>query len=768
MVGVLELTAAVGSLLVAQEPAFQSPSPHGTHTARLALDLDDLFALEGLGNVISDPAGHWIVFEHIRPYEAFQDYSFRSYAQIYSGHQIWKFDTRDGGPARRLSGLDDEATYYLQGLSPDGRTLVIYRYLRGVFQIGSYDLEAEAFTAYGPTPAYSRTGEYQPVWVSETAFAYPSLPEGSQPISTSLRAYAVDRLTRAWTDAWRGDRATALETIYDPSAAELTPIPGGITIANLQTGEVRSFEVGLHSGLQASPDGQLIAGFGEFERPIVDPAFVVAETYRHHYLSILDVETGAMSSVARDLRFMSGTGVWDRQSRRFAAFGWTPGADFRRGNFRVYDRETGRVTAMNLDGINLVSESERSISAKPERAFFLGNALTVYGRYAEDIDQPFLTVVPPGPVPGAEPHWFSISEFSSPVALTRQVSTPSAVPAGMTEESFLIAAQGGVFEISSSGDATLLSPGFDDRPEFVFPAAFVRPLSTTRPEPSEQALYTGHIGSNLTAYAINVATRENVVIDIGDSLPKVISASIEGRHAVVEAASGNSVTLSVVTNESVSGPHELASVNGHLNGRDFGTWLSVSYPVGDQTAEGSPRLISSCLLLPPDFDSSRPPPLIVDAYPGARAACESAIPTIDQALPFSPYLWAGRGYAYARLTTPRDLIRTPEGPIAGLPSILEAGVQALSERGLIDVDRVVIAGTSQGAATALYTAAKSEVFQGVIASHGWSNFYSHYFGGGGIAAHAFGLGIGDYERYETSVFSDFSVGSMSCSPEFGR
>ena len=76
----LAMFAAVWSLA-----SFALADPPGRR-----LDLEDLMKLEGIGRALPDPAGRWILFERIRPYESYPDYGFGMYAFGKSGHEIWR------------------------------------------------------------------------------------------------------------------------------------------------------------------------------------------------------------------------------------------------------------------------------------------------------------------------------------------------------------------------------------------------------------------------------------------------------------------------------------------------------------------------------------------------------------------------------------------------------------------------------------------------------------------------------------------------------
>jgi dipeptidyl aminopeptidase/acylaminoacyl peptidase len=171
------------------------------------------------------------------------------------------------------------------------------------------------------------------------------------------------------------------------------------------------------------------------------------------------------------------------------------------------------------------------------------------------------------------------------------------------------------------------------------------------------------------------------------------------------------------------------------------------------------RQLENCILLPPDYQKGHAVPLIVEVYPGAPSLCGDMDPTRSGMDVYSPYLWAAEGIAYVRLALPTELIRTEDGPIAAMPALVEAGVNALVEQGYADPDQIVLHGLSQGGISALYVAAKTDLFAGVIAQNSWSDLISHYFGPAGIFADFSVDGLGaQFRRYESRAGSAFGLG----------
>jgi dipeptidyl aminopeptidase/acylaminoacyl peptidase len=249
---------------------------------------------------------------------------------------------------------------------------------------------------------------------------------------------------------------------------------------------------------------------------------------------------------------------------------------------------------------------------------------------------------------------------------------------------------------------------------------------------------------------------ESAIVEAPSADAEPLAGSLAKGSVLFRAEDGLVSSRLLVAAES-SRLQVIDTFNRRLDEVEFGEWRTISYEVKDPSGKLAPQVLESCVLLPPDRDD-RPLPLIVEVYPDVGPSCNNGAPKITFANPVSEYLWAGRGYAYTRLTMPRELIRTAQGPIAGMDELVDSGVEALAREGLIDPDRVALFGLSQGGISALYTAAHSDRFKAVIAINSWADLFSQYFGPNGIYSYAYGQDFGDFARYDSIVGSDFGIG----------
>ncbi|KCZ57690.1 hypothetical protein HY30_17360 [Hyphomonas chukchiensis] len=726
------------------------------------VSVDDMMKVEGLGSALIDPAGRWLVYERLRPYDQIPDYSFRTYAFGKSGHQLWRYDLARGGEPHPLPGIDPEPHAWLGGFSPSGRFLTVMQYRFGDLSIAAYDMQGEASVTFEQAPAFSRTGEYGPVWISGTELVFAALPAGQQPLATSVRALTGKRLSSAWQAAWTNSGPTADEVRTVPRDGPGGPAPGQLVRADAMSGKTTVLADGLYADLRLSADGRMLAALGVSQPDPADPAALVETDRRHYTLTVFDLTSGLPKLLAPGLEFMPYTITWDPGGHRLAAFGWERGGDPRSGRFHVVDLSTGRVTRYDHDGLDLVSERERGWLQRPERTVFLGDDLALFAReIPESEDQaPRFTYQDIRPDHLPAPDWYRLSADGRHANLTRGLADVSGVPVHAGEGHLTVWAQDGVYRLGETGARRRLSAGVSGRFRFLAPGTFTARRGVARPEFADEAMFTVRQDGGSQIVMLDLRKGEegksvSIRAPAADALP--LAGSLMAGSVVFEAADGPVTRLLAGRTGSHDPPEEITRLNSHLEGVDFGTWKRVAYDVADPEGLLPPQPLESCLLLPPGTDSSAPLPLIVDVYPGSAGICPGAGQKIAYPDPHSPYLWAGQGYAYARVATPTGLIRTPEGPIAGLPAVIDAGVEAIIGTGLVDPERIALHGFSQGAVSALFVAAHSNRYKAVIAKNGWADLFSHYFGGSGVYAYFYG-DFGSYLGYDSVAGSDFGIG----------
>ncbi|MEL1262853.1 alpha/beta hydrolase family protein [Pseudoxanthomonas putridarboris] len=730
---------------------------------RHPMTVDDMLQVEGnTGAAAGDPAGRWLVFERLRPYGQSDDFSFRTYAAYHSGHQLWRYNPKSGRAPELLPGVDPAPHSYLQGFSSSGRFLAVMQYRLGALSLAAYDMTAEKLVPFKPAPAFSRDGAHNPVWISDDELVFAALPEGEAPELTSVRAQTGRTLAKAWEDAWRGDVVTASEVRSVAEDLSDQQEAGRLVRANARTGGTRVFAEGLFADLRVSPDGRWLAALAVSKPRSTDPAKLQEDDPRRYRLALFDLRTGEKRSLAPGLELFPYTIAWAPDGRHLAAFGWTPEQTPRDGRFYVIDVQSGGAVRYDHVGLDLVSERERGWLQRPERVSFLGDALAMFARRipASEDQAPRFTYQDVRPAGLSKPDWYVLSADGTSRNLTANLPGVSGIPVHAGDGSLTVVADDGVYRLHADDPHRRLSPELPGRFRFLPSGTFATRSNVIRSEYGNEALFnvTGKGQTKIVMVDLREGHEgENVVIDAPSAEATPLAGSLASRAVLFRAEDGQASRLLVAEGGSAAAPREIARLNAHLAEVDLGTWKAVSYEVQDPNG-GASQAIESCVLLPPGYRGGHPLPLIVEVYPNTTPRCKDGGERIENPIAVSPYLWAGKGYAYARLSTPRALIRTDDGSIAGMPRVVEAGVEALVKEGLADPERMVLYGFSQGGVSALYTAAYSKKFKAVIAMNSWADLFSHYFGANGVYSSVYGKYFGDFGRYDSVAGSDFGIG----------
>lgn len=725
------------------------------HSQPGAMSLEDMLRSEGIGNAVIDPSGRWLVYEQMRPYDQYGDYSFRTYAFGKSGHQIWRYDLHGKAPAELLPGVDPAPHTYLQAFSPDGRHLMVMQYMRGRLSLASYDMVTDRLKTFDAAPAISRSGSHNPVWVSDSEFIYAALPRGEYPLDTSVRVLAGSRLTAAWKHAWRGSIATASEVRTRPEAGLDGPT-GSLQLANAENGRSQTLADGLFADLRIAPGGRFL---GALQIMPAHPsgADSGADNLKVHRLVVFDLETRSQTSPAPELRVFPYTLAWSPDGSRLLFFGWREDQSPADGRFHIFDRRDNQIAVLEHAGLDLASERERGWVMRPERAAFLGDGIAVFARpssqtgkaefRSKDIRQAGLS----------RADWYLVEAEGPPRNLTVRLEgvSPELLHAGPS--AIFILAKSGLYQVSEDAAPARQTPPLTGPIRHIPAGTFSTRAGVIRPDFRGDLIFLAEIRGRPHMLAFDPEQNHLVIREADTDSPGLLIGSVRARTFIYLTSEG--AVRSLKRTRPAAGDELVARVNTHLADIKTNSWKSVSYAVEDPRAPSGKRRLQSCLLLPAGRRRGTQAPLIIDVYPGRTPVCDRmGFPSFAD--PGSPYLWSGAGYGYLILSLPQDLLRRSEGPVAGISDLTHPALDTLIAEKLADPDRLVIHGYSQGAAAALTLAAMTDRFAAVIVRHGFADYFSHYFGGAGIYSAIDGDFIGaEAIRYEAERGSDFGLGT---------
>lgn len=727
------------------------------------LSLDALLKMEGFGEARFDPTGRWLVFERIRPYDRLPDYSYGTHAFRKSGHQVWRVDLAAGTDPELMPGIDSAAHAWIESFSPNGTRLAVMQYKAGQLFLSACDMESGACTVFDPVPRTDWTGAYRPVWISEDELVYSALPEGREAPQASLRIATGAWLSTAWAAAWRGDTVTSDEVRTRPPDQSGLAAPGQLIRADARTGQTVILAEGRYADLRLAPGGRWLATLAVSGQRAPEPGQVENADRRGHHLVIFDLETGTQTRMADALDVMPYSLAWSADGRRLLSFAWKDGEEISEGRFRVIDIGTGDLVTYTHEGLDLASERERGFAQRPERAVFLGDGIAVFARKVPAGHLPDAIFTPRGIGEAGlgRADWYHLSADGISEAMTSGLSLVSAVPVEVSETCLLVRAEQGLYCLKGDGRRQLVLPAGRGELRRVPAGSYSTYGALSRPDPGRGTLVEMGAGRKIAAVLIGPASHDEPESWIirppqGDAAP--VAGSLAAGAALFRVDTGAASELLLVREGQERQVRRIARINAHLEEVSFGRWQSLSYRIENPENAEVSETVESCLLLPAGR-AKGPLPLIVEVYPGIRPRCEASLPILPFPNPNSPYLWTGRGYAYARIALSREMIRTEEGPIAGMDEAVGAGLDAILSTGYIDPDKLVLSGFSQGAVSALYVAAHSDRFAAVIARNGWADLTSHYFGPPGIYSvlgpDYFGS---EFIRYEAEAGSEFGIG----------
>lgn len=739
----------------------------GTGRALHPLTLEDVFRMEGIGRAMVDGSGQAILFERIRPYESLPDYGFGTYAYARSGHEIWRLDLTRNDPPERLSGQRPDAHVYLHSQSPDGRYLSLVELHEGRAGLALLDLRTGEMIRPQPAPALSRLGAQEPAWVSGGSFVYAALPDGAQPLETSIRMATGAARDAAWRDAWRGDRVTATEIRIDQGGLRLE---GRLVRVDLRTGDAHILAEGGYEHLSVSPDGRFLAALALSRGSDAYPRDKARLDARHHGLHLIDLETGTVRAAAPGLDIQSAGVSWSANGAKLAFFAVRPGETRAQGRHHVLDVAQGDVMAVPHPGLDLVSERERGLLQRPERAYLLQQGLAVFARPHEGNDPGAagFTYRDIAPSDLGRPDWYLLSPGQRPQNLSVGLGPVSPLPARIGADTLDLVTEDGIHRVGPGGPAERLTPDGLSKLDLYRPGGFLAWRGSLPPAPGAALILRAKQVDGDAILLLEQSVGDRRVWkrqSAGPASARILTVGPKGHILLAHDRAPSGIDLILKNPDGEA--RILLSLNRHLEAVDWGRWQSVSYDVPRPGAPGEARQLTSCVLMPPGQVAGRPFPILFDIYPGTQPGCDGDRPALSYPDPYTPHLWAARGYAYARIAAPRDLIRNESGPIARLPMLVSSARTALIGAGLADPDRIVLYGFSQGAAAALHVAAESEGLAALIAQNGWADFVSHALGPPGIYRDLHpGMLVGNMKRYEADAGSDFGLGQdLFAAPE---
>lgn len=709
---------------------------------RHPLNLEDVLNTEGIGAAQFSPDGHWLAYNLVPPYDALSDYSYWMRAYGLSGHQLWVKAMNKGAAPDLQPGLDPAATSFLMGFSPGSTHVVVLEHKKGRLRLAACRIGEASCVRFDPMPdirdRYVRAEDWNAhlIWTSDDTFVMP-VRDDTLPGSEMRNRAATGRfLWEAWNSAWSGQGVTASEAVSTGRDRSGDWAAGDLAEFDIRTGRVAILAAGRYTGVRASPDGSflLAARVAERERPPAEARPIARETHpifdRHYALSLIDRSRGTVRQAGQPFNVDPGSLTWSETSDRFAVFGWDKDEEPEHGRFYIVD--TATLTAHPLPHTGLALANRRQDPdfkwwPGPARATLLDAGLAVLARPASDGRQ----------------DWYLLRGGAAAVNLSEGLDKPSGDLLTTDRSGITLMADGAPFRLTAEGDPQRLTP---EGTRFSGPVAdAANPADARFVDFTPTAPLIGEDNSGDLILVQSESGTGDTGIWFGDMPPgpaawrhlalntpgaHVLAASGRAQAAVVTVKEEAATRLLLIGKDSVS--TELARINARLNAVQSPGTRTISYTLHDLQGAAPPRPVTACLILPPGYDSAKRYPVLIEVYPiGIGGNCRTFT---DYPAPGAvvPELWTSRGFIYVLPAIPLDLARRPDDPLGGLGDLLGQTVDVLADTGLVDPDRIVLFGMSQGGIASLAGAIQSDRFAAVISINGWADYFSHYFGARGL------------------------------------
>lgn len=653
--------------------------------------VDRLLKLEDFGVSALSPDGRHLVIETRAPYETAPGFDFET-ADASLG-RLMVADLAAGAPARALLAAEPDTGYTAGPFSPNGRKMIVSRWRDYRWEAGVVDVATGAVSWLGfgiDQPLYGRTAQ----WLSDSAFVAIALDVDNPPIHLQMGWRNQASRTALWAQQAAG-RVATINVIGSGRARREEPRNDRrLMRVDLADGAQTLLATGGFFDMELSPSRRFVAVLGEAERIglVATPAVRMGAPSRRRALSIVDLETGAVTSPCARCTTLIQPFAWSRVADKLLVFQHDAGRSETEGGLQVVDAADGRTTPV----------------VTPLQLYFdYGNEGFAMVRADWHGAHPIALGKLPG---GARNDWFDLAG-SAPLNLT------SALPAGPRSLAF---GKGGQL-MAMSGDAAWRLAG-DGR------AHALRATGKDWFRPAQFAI--GFRISLAPFRAEHLRLRSDAgVTDLaghGLSAPPGAKPIAAFRGALVYEQREQSGLARIAIGGAIGERRDLWTVNGDAGGLGLGSVRAIE----SRSPDGA--VLKSWIYLPEGWRPGQKPPLVVVPYPGsAPQTMPSRFFFRSTNLTPSPQLLAAQGYAVLLPALPRD--RTLGEPARGLADQILAVVDEAVAQGLADPDRLALWGHSFGGYGALATATQTARFKAVIAQAGsvdyvmrWAGIQPHY------------------------------------------
>lgn len=671
--------------------------------AQRPFTVNDLLNLEDIGDVAFSPQGDRVVFERLRPYDQAPTFGY----ELLGGKeraQLFVAEIDDPRSLRLLFAQKSERGYWLGPFSPDGAYLVVFWIEDGTVGAGIYDFVNGDLRELPITPELFFHGQ-SPQWISAHELLFVAVRDGTMPVkATSLRT-DVEHLPALWAAAGRGQTATATVLTSGQGAGRTEDAaPHALLRVNARNGKIHPLDHGHFAAPVMAPDHRHVAILRSRQGPAgnvdllrfpADP--LRASDYADLVLYSLD---GNRQLPLRQAGYhpILGTLTWSSDGERLAFLVRDEGAHtgVQAHGLVTLSLPSGRIAHYPLKGL--------AVDLRHSAVAWLRHQPVLYAKAEQDGSW------------SKRADWHLMQSDGKTVNLTAGFSSVSPELAAIEADAMVVLADGGLWRVFKDGYAVPLVTGLEP----------VQGIWRSPHEPVGQPSLTPVVVfggqseevQEIAFFDLTIATAGPVgKLRHGDRLLAVA----EKTQAIVVRAvtpAGDVLELMQPGQERVA----LWSFNTHLKNIQSGQVVPISYRLrGDVKT-----MLQAWLLLPAQYGrAQKPPPLIVNIYPGKMFAGPWPW-SLSSVRPFNPHLWAAAGYAVLYPSLPLMPQGQGNEPLLGLAEKVMPAVDRVIELGYGDADRLGVFGHSYGGYGVLGLLAECDRFKAAVVSAAPVNLTSHY------------------------------------------
>jgi len=647
--------------------------------------LDDVLAMETFGAASLSPDGRRLVYERRGPYDQGPrfDLGVRSGWAASSLYLV----ERDGGEAKPLLSGTGEAGLLLGPWSPDGARLVVYRLHGDQFEAGVVTLADRSVRWTGLTPDWPISG-LGAAWLDSTRLALTLRRDHALPLRLRFDAPGGEVMAARWATARSGRAPSrlALETRDGAVTIDEAPAPKALVILSPPYDRPTILFEGPVRDIAPSPDGRWIALFasGDAAAQTEEERSVQSAVLQRTALRFVSVQTGAVTTPWPAADVAPHLLRWSGDSARVLVWRRLPGQTWRAGALAAIGPE-GRPDVFASPQLDPWGAGAQLDELRPVRADWLAGRPLLY---AAGSDGRF--------------DWWSLGTTSAPVSLTQGLTRVPAAIEGLSDRSFLLFADQGLWSVNGTGRPRRLTS--EQMP--IRAANQADPMSTLRTRVND---------APRRAWAPAVAGDALQIVDGRDGATTWgTPAPCGGQRRTVAADRRALVWLCV--DQGVETLH-LATPAGsrivdHVNPAFAALDLARGRPVEHLDHRGRP--VTSLLFLPPGRRVAEVKGVIVLIYPGALDDGQADGLTLHMGL--RPQLLAMGDYAVLSAALPGAGDSADGALFDDVAAGIDLAVSALmAAEPDLAAKRIAVAGHSFGGYAALAAATRAGRYAAYVA-----------------------------------------------------